>query len=285
MIEEFLNVVVSGLQAKGSAEVSFDAEIQAVLEHLDSAFDYGLSALQAYAVVFTRWPIMARTYERLWATLESWSAHLPVALLPLRERLQSNIEFLRTKSLLGTEALRISREQAYADMYAQCASGLGLTDIEDSTLAKRISPVADSRHAEAAQQLRAILRQRCSMPAAADCPQIESLVGTLIEYFQREQAIVRSAAGIQQRINQLLNRARPAQPLTASALDLYNQLQGQVARLPDLGDELGALLGLRIVVTEDAIRIFEHAMVEPSGIDSANSANMGLAKSTCDGHG
>lgn len=278
MIEEFLNVVVEGRQVKGSAEASFDAEVQSALDTVASAFDYGLTSLQAYAVVFTRWPMMARAYEQVWATLESWSTNFPAGLREVRERFQSNIEFLRAKSLLGTEVLRVSREQAYADMYAHCAVGLGLTDSAEMTLSECIAPSAHPQHAQAAQQLRAVLRRRGDVPAAADCPQIEALVGALIEYFRREQAIVRAAVEIQQRINRLLGRAQPMQPLSAASLDLYNKLQGQVARLPDLSEELGALLGIRIVVTEAALQIFENT-------DSTNPANMGLAKSTCDGHG
>jgi len=46
-------------------------------------------------------------------------------------------------------------------------------------------------------------------------------------------------------------------PFTASATDIFNLMLGDVTRLPYLVDELEEVLGLRIVVTPDAIEIAE----------------------------
>jgi len=61
------------------------------------------------------------------------------------------------------------------------------------------------------------------------------------------------ACAIQERINALLGRTPPVRPFTAAAIDLFHRLQGDIARLPYLGDELAAGLGLRLVVTRDTI--------------------------------
>jgi hypothetical protein len=82
-----------------------------------------------------------------------------------------------------------------------------------------------------------------------------------IDYFRQEQAIVRAACEIQQRINRILGRTPPTRPFTASDIDIYNQMQGDVARLPYLVDELEEVLGLHIVVTHDTIEISDRTAV------------------------
>ena len=259
MIEEFLSVLVDGKYALGSESVTFVPPLQAALDELDAAFDYGLSGLQAHAIVFSLWPAMGRTYERLWTTLEAWSASHSATLIALRERFRNNVEFLRTRSLLASEEWCASREQVYADMYAQCTNGLGSSCTEEVVLAARITPIAAAHHANVAQQLRTVLRQRCAVEEATHSSEVESLVASLMDYIQREQAIVRAACEVQQRINRMLGRAPPTRLFTASAIDLYNQMQGNVAKLPYLLDEIEEMLGLRIVVTADAIEISDRA--------------------------
>ena len=53
MIEEFLHVLVDGQALENAEPVMLDAPVQAALEDLDPAFDYGLYGLQAYAVMFS----------------------------------------------------------------------------------------------------------------------------------------------------------------------------------------------------------------------------------------
>ena len=78
-----------------------------------------------------------------------------------------------------------------------------------------------------------------------------------MDYLRQEQAIVRAAGAIQQRINGILGRTQPVRPFTAAAIDLFNQMQGDVIRLPYLVDELEKVLALHIVVTADTIEIVD----------------------------
>ena len=254
MIEEFLNVLVDGQPVECRESVALDASVQAVLDDLNPAFDYGLYGLQAYAVVFSLWPAMSRAYEQLLAIVESWSGDHSETLLQFRQRLQSHVQYLQTSTLLRTEEWRASRDRVYADMYAQCASGLGSVPSE-ATLAERLAPVRAVQHANAADQLRTVLQQRLCCAAAADIPELESLVAGLMDYLRQEQSIVREACEIQQRINCLLGRTPPTRPFTASDIDIFNKMHGDVTRLPYLGDELEEVLGCRIVVTRDTIEI------------------------------
>ena len=167
---------------------------------------------------------------------------------------------LRTETLLRTEEWRVSRERAYADMYAQSASGLGSASSAE-TLSERIAPVWAAHHAHAADQLRTVLKRRFCGTAIAEGPHLESLVARLMDYFRQEQAIVKAACEIQQRINRLLGRTLPTRPFTASEIDIYHLMLGDVARLPYLVDELQEMLGLRIVVTRDTIEISDRTAV------------------------
>jgi hypothetical protein len=269
MIEEFLHVLVDGQPVEHAESVVLDAPVHTALAELEPAFDYGLYGLQAYAVVFSRWPVMSRAYERLLALVETWSGGASDTFLVFREHLQRSVKFLRTATRQNTEERRVSRERAYADMYAQCARGLDPSS--KATLSERIAPVCAAHHAGAADRLRALLQQRFHGIAAADGPALEGVVDALMDYFRREQAIVRAASEIQQRINRLLGRTLPTRPLTATDLALHYRLlslhyQPQAlldvgGRLPYLVDELEEELELRIVVSSDAIEISDRTAI------------------------
>ena len=256
MIETFLHVLVDGQPVAGRAAVVLDGPVQAALADLDAAFAYGLYGLQAHAVVFSLWPAMSRAYEQLWAIVDAWSGVRSALLVGFRDRLQRDVHYLQTSTLLRTEAWRASRERVYADMYAHCARGLDAT-AAGATLPERLAPGWTADHAQAAAQLRTVLRRRLGGAGAAESPAFERLVTGVLDYARQEQAIVRVACAIQERINALLGRTPPVRPFTAAAIDLFHRLQGDIARLPYLGDELEAGLGLRLVVTRDTITCVE----------------------------
>ena len=268
-IEEFLRVLIDGKAVEGAESVVLDAPVQAALAALDPAFDYGLYALQAYAAVFSLWPMMSQTYEHLLALVEEVSGET-ATFTALRESLQRSVRFLRTATRLRTAEQRGSHARVYADMYAQCAHGLGASS-SGAALAACIAPVCAAHHADAAERLRAVLRRRCYGSAVADSPALERMVAVLMDYLRQEQAIVRAASEIQQRINGLLGRTPPTRALTASDLALHyrlvaleyrpEKLQDVGGRLPYLVDELEETLGLHIVVSSDAIDITDRAAV------------------------
>ncbi|MDH3601103.1 MAG: hypothetical protein OEU26_15900, partial [Candidatus Tectomicrobia bacterium] len=181
MIEEFLNVLVDGWRVESGESVALDTSVQAALDDLNSAFDYALYGLQAYAVVFSLWPAMSRAYEQLLAIVEAWSGDHSETLLKFRQRLRSHVQYLQTSTLLRTEEWRVSRDQVYADMYAQCASGLGSAP-SGATLAGRLAPVREVHHANAADQLRTVLQRRLCRAASSNIPELESLVTGLMDY-------------------------------------------------------------------------------------------------------
>jgi len=257
-IEAFLRVFIDGQPIADAEAVELDAPVQEALAALDSAFDYVLYGLQAYAVVFSLGLAMCRTYERLWAIVEAWAGEQTDTGRVLRTRLQKVARIL-PQTLLGTEEQRGSRARVYADMYTQCARGLGVRSSE-ATLAERLRPRNAAHHRAAAERLRAVIRQRLGDTAVADSPEVEQVVAALMDYFCQEQVIVQEACAIQQRINRLLGRTPPTRPFAAADIDLYYQLQ-DVRGLPYLGAELEEVLGLQVVVRSDAIEIVDRTAV------------------------
>jgi hypothetical protein len=78
-----------------------------------------------------------------------------------------------------------------------------------------------------------------------------------MDYLRQEQAFVRTASTIQQRINHLLGRPVARQPLSAFDFHLFYHLLDVSQRQPYLVAELEEVLGLRIVVTQDTMEIAE----------------------------
>lgn len=254
MIEEFLGILMEGHEIEGAASVVMPEQVQAALNELETIFDYVLHGLQAYSVVFSRWPAMTRTYEQLVPIVAGWSE-------PLQERLQNSLTFLRTLTRQNTEERRLKREQVYVEMYARSVSGLGAA-AQQGTLPERIAPVAVGNDAEASARLRTLLQQRFAEVAATSTA---NMADVLMDYFRREQAMIRTASAIQASINRLLGRKHPTRPLTGADLAIHYRLLESIysaehlsstgGHLPYLVDELEEQLNLRVVVTGDAIDI------------------------------
>jgi hypothetical protein len=253
MIEEFLGVLVDGRGAQDDEAAVLDPPVEDALRSIDRAFDYGLYGLQAHAVVFSLWPVMTRTYERLSRIADEWQGPSD-AVAGLREHLHGRMETLRNESLHATEEWRVNRERVYAHIYEASAGGLGVTSGE--TLEERLSPVDGAAHAQVASRLRAILSSR--LGGGATHAGVESIVACLASYFVRAKAILALACEIQDRINALVGRAAPSRPFNAKDIDIHVLLQGDEARrLPYLINELEPLLGLRVEITKDVIEITE----------------------------
>jgi hypothetical protein len=253
-IEEFLRVLVDGHPIPDADAVVLDTPVQAALDDLDPAFDYCLYGPQASAVVFSLWPAMRHTYERLFGLVAAWSGERSALFIGLQERLAGSVQYLQAVTRWTADEYCVVLNRVYEDMYTQCAHGLGAASAR-ATLAACLAPDWTAQHAEATERLRMVLRQRLCPPGAADDPTLARMVAVLMEYLRQEQALVRAAGTIQQRINRLLGRPAPQQPLTAFDLHLFYQLLDVQRRQPYLLEDLEEVLGLRIVVTQDTMEI------------------------------
>lgn len=260
MMAEFLDVLVNGIPARNAEAVVLDAAVEHAMSQAAAALDYGLYGLQAYAAVFSLWPIMTRTYERLWSLVQAWhAAGGPPPVGAFVDHLRAIMESLKTASYLGTEQWRVDREKVYADMYRQCARGLPLGDDGETasvSLTERIAPRRDAPLQAVEQQLRDILRRHFACASATDKSFLQQVVTCVMDYLSQEQAILRVACATQQRINTLLGRTPPQQPFSAAEIDIHVLLQGREARrVPNLGDELERILGIELTVHQDRVEI------------------------------
>jgi hypothetical protein len=253
MIEEFLHVIVDGIPIKGAESVLLDEQVHAALEDLNPALDYGLYGLQAFAVVFSMWPVMTRTYEQLWTIVDAWSGDRTDTLIRFQERLQIQMNILKTETYHATEEWRVEREHAYSDIYRHCAMGLGVTP-DSKTLTEQIAPVMETRHKRAFKQLRTILQQQCGFSDASRSQDADNLLTCLMNYFLQVQAILRLASEVQQSINSLLGRVTPLRPFDSTDINIHNLIRGDAEkRLSYLIDELEEIFDIRITITKEHI--------------------------------
>lgn len=267
LVDDFLAVLVDGVSPPSG--LPLDAAVQQALDSVAPALDYALHGLRAYAVVFSAWPAMARSYETLADITAAWvqaagSAASP-ALLGLHQGLQGHRASLQRSTYLGSQALRTDRERVYADMHAQCGLGLGLADpagavggLPPDTLLERLQPLLSCRHALADRTLASLIQARFGQPDGSDRAHALRLRDAVMEHLLQMQAVLGLAQQAQQAINTVLGRAMPQRPFEARDLDIHNLLQGATQRhLPFLIDALDALL--RVSITLDA----EHLAVTP----------------------
>jgi hypothetical protein len=258
MIEEFLGVIIDGHEPRNPEPVELDGPVKVALASLDQAFDYGLLGLQAFAVAFSLWPLMTRTYSQLADIAEQWAGPPSDALASLRQQLQGWMDVLHNETMHASEAWRVNREVVYADIYAQCARGLGQP--AGMTLPELFTPVPSAGDAAIARELRSRLRRK--LPGAGDAYDraIEGLLNCLLQYFSRTQAVLRVACDVQSRINTLLGRTAPAVPFKANDVDIHVGLRGdEVRRLPYLLKQLEALLEFSATITRDSIEFTDAA--------------------------
>jgi hypothetical protein len=236
--------------------VVLDAELEATLGELDRAFDYGLHGLQANAVMFSYPSLAARCYQRIAAIAESWPGAPSKTLQAFFTRVRANAHFLSSKSLVATEADRRSRERVYEDTFAKCAQGLAHPIA--TTLPECIAPARLAQHDATAAQLYTMLNERATtVSTAADAAAMEHLTAALLDWLQQEQALVRAGCEIQTRINRLLGRSAPLRPFTSADIYLYYLFDESRRRPPCLLHDVEQGLGLRIIVTQDAIVIHD----------------------------
>jgi hypothetical protein len=256
MVQEFLNVLVDGANAEQYASFEFDPQLETALGDIDAAIDYALLGLQAYAVTFSLWPLMTRTYENLATIAGAAVADGALGFITFQQRMGAHLESLKTSPYLAREAWRADREHVYADMYEQC--GRGVTSHRLSAkLIDLIAPVRSADMAVAESNLRSILKVqlRCHESGNAH---IESLVGCMMDYVARTQAILQEASVTQGYINRLLGRSEPKRPFGSPDMDVHNLLQGSESRrLPYLLDELEAALGIRFEIDTRRVEVAE----------------------------
>jgi hypothetical protein len=254
MIEEFLSVLVDGKAAEGVAEVLLDEEIEEALTSLGLAFDYGLHALQAYAVSFSLWISVSKAYQRVLEVLSAAPEGASGSVCSFRHRVEQRVDFFRVETLLGTDDGRNVYARVYADMYEQSQRGLRPTAAA-ACLEDKLTGAVDASYARTKEELRDLLVQRFAADGNDASLWISKLAAVLMDYLQREQATVRTAVEIQRNINELLGRRAPARALVASDLVLQHRLHNAERGFPYVIDDLADELGIVISVSSECITL------------------------------
>jgi hypothetical protein len=257
MVRDFLGALLDGSREAGAASFPFDPAVEAALADVDAAIDYALLGLQAFATTFSLWPLMTRTYERLAEIAAAAVEGGAAGFTDFRDRMIAHRRNVRESPFLATEVWRADREHVYAEMYEGCGRGLA-AHRPAARLRELIAPAPPPDLAAVEAAAREMLRRR--LGAAADGEHLERLLGCLLDYALRTQAILREAGATQACINRLLGRTPPARPFGAADLDVHYRLQGaEGRRLPYLIDELAAALGLRLEIDPRRIAAAEAA--------------------------
>lgn len=254
MIEEFLAVLLDGAEPKSGMPRAIDSDVQAALDCLEQAIDYGLLGLQAFATIFSLWPAMASGYHDLYTAIDGWTGERSRTFDALHARFETHHDHLTRGTHLAKEEWRDNRIMVYDDMYAKCGFGLAGSAPKRS-LRERLSEAdPDQTLAVTAQLTDAFERHFADMPSSLALSQ--QLAGITAKYVDRTQATIKLAEEVQSGINALLGRTPSIRRFSADDINLHNLMQGDGDQaLPYLIDEIGNLLGINIAIDAVTIKI------------------------------
>jgi hypothetical protein len=246
LIREFLAVIVDGQPAERTDQRELPAEVRALLEQLPAAIDYGLLGLQVWCISAAAWFAVSRTYEALLAILDQAAPSDNAALGRLHARLRADWQRLE-RVRFTTDHDRDVHWNVYEAAYQQ-AWHAARAPVGDQVLAKAIAiaPVGPM-HDDATSQLRALLAARLNIA------EVDALVDRLVYYLREEQGLTAAATRVQDSINALLDRPRPARALSVKDIHSFYPMGDSV--LPYVVYAIEEELGIRIDCAADAIAI------------------------------
>lgn len=251
MIEDFLGVILDGAEPRGGWDAELDAELEGAATLIEPAMDYAMHGLRAFGAVFSLWPAMTRTYERLHQLLAG-SGRNGTAAQEIAARFEGHFAALSQRSFLASEDWRTHRETVYDDMFARCTAAVSpVAPVEK--LSAQIAAQAIALDEESGQALHDALVARFGAEHENLAGEFSELVR---EFLGKGQKIVALAEAIQAQTAALLHRPQPGQRLTLQNLNLHNVLMGEDVRtVPFLLDEIADLFGVIIHVDADTIEI------------------------------
>src|SRR6185312_15468338 len=103
MVRELLGVIIEGRGRADYAALELSDGMRAAFDDLEPALDYAFHGLRAYASVFSLWPAMTRTYERLAEIIERHAASGDPVASAMRARMGDHLDNVRQRTLLGSE--------------------------------------------------------------------------------------------------------------------------------------------------------------------------------------
>ncbi|MGA9582451.1 MAG: hypothetical protein WBR13_10840 [Allosphingosinicella sp.] len=258
MVDDFLAVILDRADPKGGWPDKIDPEVQAALDEVEQAVDYGLLGLQAFGSVFSLFPTSTAGHAELREIVNGWTRSDSPTLATLRDRCDKIHEVTQDVGWLKSDAFRKSRLIAYNEMYQKC--GFGLTgsypepSLED--IYENVPPLPEALR----EQLKAAFARHFQ-----DLEDGDELFSRLADWLGRfisfVQVATRVALDVQFRINALLGRDKPKHTFMGRDLGKYIGLDKSVdskaerKEVPFLIDDIGRVLGITIDITVDEITI------------------------------
>ena len=245
MVDEFLRLMLDGEMPSALDQLELAPEVARGLAELESAFDYAMLGLQAYALSQSLWPLDARTAERLLTLLEAAALDEGSEISGLARCLRGRVVFLRKETLLGRPEERASYERLYAHMLEHTA--LALRRENPLVLARTSQPTL---RAELTRKFEGILSRRGLSPGT---PEIGELVCALANYALEEQALTRAATQVQRQIAAVLGRAAPARALSAADMAAQRHFYETAEPFPYLAEDLERQLEISLRIEADSV--------------------------------
>ena len=273
MIEDFLGVILDGRIPRSGLDAELDPDLLAAARAIPAAIDYAMLGLETYAVVFSLWPAMARSYMALHELLAGAARSGPAA--AMAARFAGHFEALSQRSFLASEEWRQHRIAVYDDMFVH--THVATTGQPPALpLSVAMSPEWSTEPGVRPHDTLVSAAAAHFGPGQADLT--GRFAATVMEFLQRGQRAVALAEGVQARTAAHLCRTEPRVKLTLADLNLHYVLMGEDQRsVPFLPAEIGKLLGVDIAV--DAATIVIHPRPEAAG--SSNSPDGSAADSRC----
>jgi hypothetical protein len=260
MVDDFTAVILDRADPKGGWPDKIDPEVQAALDDIPKAVDYGLMGLQIFGSVFSLFPTSTAGHAQLREILLAWTKSDSPSLAMMRERCERLHEFTQDSGWLKSDAFRKSRLIAYNEMYQKCSFGL---------TGSFPSPTLEEKY-ENLPRLPEETMERLKSGFARlfhDLADGEELFVELAEWLGRFISFVQVAIGItletQGRINAHLGREKPKKTFMGRDLAKYVGLDKTVdskhekQQVPFLVDDIARVMGLTIDVTADEVIITE----------------------------
>ena len=255
MVQEFLKVILEGHKSEAYGAMVLDREVQAALDDVEAAMDYGLIGLQTYAVTFSLWPRMTQAFDQIANLCTDAVASGAEGFQFAAQEMGHHQNELRHSPFLAKEAWRADRQHVYEDMYRECGS-LIVSEKDVETLQEVIGATDLNAHSdEAYRQILEILQERMCRTSSG-LAHAEQLAEAILEFGLWTQGILRGAERTQARIGRLLGRPTPSRHLEAPDLDVYNRLAGKEGRkLPYLLDEFARVFGVNLTIDSHGMSV------------------------------
>jgi hypothetical protein len=260
MVDDFTAVILDRADPKGGWPDKIDPEVQAALDDVPQAVDYGLMGLQIFGSVFSLFPTQTAGHAQLREILLAWDKSDSPTLAKMRERCESLHARTQDAGWLKSDALRKSRLIAYNEMYQKCSFGL-TGSFPSPTLEEKYENLPRLPE-EKMEQLRSAFARMFH-----DLPEGEALFAELAEWLGRfisfVQVATRTTLETQFRINAHLGREQPRKVFMGRDLAKYSGLDKTVdsknerQEAPFLADDIARAMGVTIDIMVDEVLITE----------------------------